>query len=118
MTNFVLTNALLILAVVLVICGSLWMIWDLARKPKEEQIDQLREWLLWAVTLAERELGCGTGVLKLRYVYDMFVERFPTLSGMISFDWFSELVDDALEQMRGMLATNQAVKAIVEGDAD
>lgn len=116
MTNLF-TDWVLIVAAIAVIGMSIYVMVDFKRKPREEQIDQLKEWLLYAVVEAERVLGGGTGQLKLRFVYDMFVERFPWLAKVISFDWFSELVDDALEQMRGMLASNKAIKAIVEGDA-
>ena len=75
-----------------------------------------REWLLWAVTEAEKELGGGTGKLKLRQVYDLFVTRFPWLARIVPFDLFSSMVDDALEEMREMLKTNQAVKAHVNGE--
>lgn len=73
-------------------------------------------WLLWAVTEAEKDLGGGTGKLKLRQVYDLFVTRFPWLAKLVSFELFSDMVDDALEEMREMLDTNQAVKAFVEGE--
>lgn len=42
--------------------------------------------------------------------------RFPWLAKLVSFELFSDLVDDALEDMREMLDTNQAVKAFVEGE--
>lgn len=83
--------------------------------PTESQLAKVKEWLLWAVTEAEKELGGGTGQLKLRQVYDLFVTRFPWLAKMISFEMFSGLVDEALEEMRSMLDSNQAVKAFVEG---
>ena len=70
----------------------------------------------WAVTEAEKELGGGTGKLKLRQVYDLFVTRFPWLAKIVSFELFSDMVDDALDEMREMLANNQAVKALVNGE--
>lgn len=117
MTNLF-TDWVLVVAALVVIGLSFYVMWEFSRKPREEQIEQLREWLLWAVTKAEKELGSGTGQLKLRYVYDMFVQRFPVLVKVISFDWFSALVDDALEQMRGMLSTNKAIRAIVDGECE
>ena len=84
--------------------------------PRDAQLDKVREWLLWAVTEAEKNLGGGTGKLKLRQVYDLFVTRFPWLARIVPFDLFSSLVDDALEDMRDMLKTNQAVKAHVNGE--
>lgn len=86
------------------------------KKPTAEQMDSVLQWLVWAVTEAERNLGGGTGKLKLRQVYDLFVVRFPWLARIISFYTFSELVDDALAEMRAMLNTNEAILDYVEGD--
>ena len=83
--------------------------------PTAEQMNNLREWLLFAVTQAEAELGGGTGKLKLRQVYDQFVERFPSLALVISFQTFSGMVDDALVEMRKMLSENKNVAALVNG---
>lgn len=79
-----------------------------------KQIKKLEEWLLYAVTVAEKKLGGGTGALKLRYVYDWFVRRFPWLAKMISFEHFSKMVDGALEQMKKMLESNKAAKEFVK----
>ena len=81
--------------------------------PTSAQIEKAKEWMLWAVTRAEAELGGGTGQLKLRCVYDMFVERFPTIAKAVSFDTFSIWVDEALDDMREMLKQNEAVKELV-----
>ena len=51
-------------------------------------------------------------------VYDMFVQRFDWLAKMISFEMFSMMVDDALEQMRSMLESNKAVQELVIGEAE
>lgn len=84
--------------------------------PTEQQLAKVREWLLFAVTEAEKALGGGTGKLKLRYVYDMFVAKFPWLVKAISFELFGELVDDALEEMRNLLASNRAVAQFIAGE--
>lgn len=81
--------------------------------PKEEQLEKVKEWLLYAVTMAEKEYGSGTGKLKLRFVYDMFLAKFNWIAMVISFEKFSELVDKALEEMRPMLEQNEKVKEIV-----
>ena len=86
-----------------------------AEKPSSEQIIKLKEWLLWAVVQAEKELGGKVGVLKLRMVYDMAVSRFPSLMAFISFELFSKYVDEALEQMRHLLESNERLKDYVEG---
>lgn len=83
------------------------------KRPTNEQIGKVKEWLLLAVTEAEKELGGGTGQLKLRYVYDMFLAKFPYLAQVIPFSSFSGLVDEALEKFRKMLETNTAIKEYV-----
>ena len=82
----------------------------------EEKIKKVKEWLLFAVVQAEKELGGGTGQLKLRYVYDMFVSKFKFVQMLVSFEEFSEMVDDSLDIMRGMLSTNNKVKEYVGGE--
>ena len=62
---------------------------------------------LW--TRREKEFGSGTGKIKLRYVYDMFIVRFPWMAQVITFETFSGLVDKALEEMRVLLETNKQV---------
>lgn len=86
-----------------------------ANLPSEEQMAKIKEWLLWAVIEAEKYYQGGTGQLKLRYVYDLFLERFPSVAPVISFEMFSMLVDEALEKMRHILETNLDIKAYVEG---
>ena len=82
------------------------------------QLINVKEWLVWAVTGAEKELGGGTGQLKLRQVYDLFLLRFPKLVCVISFERFSKLVDEALDVMRKMLQSNAAVQKFVSGGID
>lgn len=79
---------------------------------------KVKEWLKYAVTLAETELGTGTGQLKLRQVYDWFCNTFPVFSKILPFAIFSKLVDDALEWMRIELEKNENIKAIVEGNTE
>lgn len=99
--------------------GSIgYAIYTFCKMPSEKQLKKVREWLLYAVTTAEKELGAGTGKIKLRYVYDMFVARFDWLAKVITFDMFSMMVDDALEQMKTMLEENEAVQKFVAGDVN
>ena len=116
--RFVTENWFLIVAAVAVVTVAGCAVYAFAKMPSEEQLDKIREWLLYAVTKAEKELGGGTGKLKLRYVYDMFVTKFPWLAKVIAFEQFSEMVDDALEEMRKMLEDNKAVQELVNGMGD
>lgn len=113
--DFIINNWYIIVALIAVVGCFAIVIHRYFTMPTDEQISKLREWLLWAVTEAEAELGGGTGKLKLRCVYDLFVQRFPWLAKVISFERFSELVDDALVEMREMLEKNAAVAALVNG---
>ena len=111
--NFIINNWSLLIAVVAVIAVSAGFIIKFTNLPTQTQIQKLKEWLLWAVTEAEKQLGGGTGRIKLRYVYDMFVTRFPSLAKIISFDYFSMLVDEALEEFRKLLSTNEKINQYV-----
>lgn len=81
----------------------------------DKQLKKVREWLLYAVTKAEKELGGGTGQIKLRYVYDMFVVRFPWLAQVVSFEEYSLLVDEALNKMKMMLESNPKMWKLING---
>ena len=74
------------------------------------------EWLKYAVTEAERELGSGTGQIKLRKVYDLFIAKYPKLSIIIPFSIFSHWVDLALDEMKKAFETNPAIKKYVVGE--
>ena len=82
--------------------------------PTEEQIAAVKEWLLWAVIQAEKDLGSGTGKLKLRQVYDLFVTKFPWVAKHISFTSFSIWVDEALIEMKKLLETNAYINMFVQ----
>lgn len=90
-----------------------------ASTTKEERINTIKEWLIYAVAMAEKELGSGTGPLKLREVYDKFLTTFPPIiTKMVTFATFSKLVDEALSSFENMLKKNEAVKNYVEGKSE
>ncbi len=112
--KFIADNWYIILIGIAAIAVVAYLIYKFAKLPHGTQIAKLKEWLLYAVAEAEKELGGGTGQLKLRYVYDMFVSKFPYLVKFVSFDFFSKLVDEVLEKFRKILETNKAVKDYVD----
>lgn len=107
--SYLVDNWMLLVALFAVIFMAGVAIYTFLSYPTSTRIKKVKEWLLYAVTCAEKELGSGTGKIKLRTVYDMFVVRFPWLSRGISFDRFSALVDQALDEMRKILSTNERV---------
>ena len=82
---------------------------------KEKRIEKIKEWLLYACTLAEKELGSGTGQVKLRMCYSKFINTFKFMSLLITFEEFSSMVDSVLDEMKSMLSNNEKVKEFVEG---
>lgn len=98
--------ALLVFAVVLAV--------KFIKNPKSTQMQKVKEWLVYACIEAEKSLKTGTGQVKLRYVYDLFLIRFKWMSRLISFETFSSMVDVALVEVRKILETNEKVKEYVE----
>ena len=84
--------------------------------PTDQQIENLKEWLKWAVTEAEKELGSGTGQLKLRRVYDLALAKFPWIARLVPFEEFSMWVDEALIWLGKQLESNKAITNMVKGD--
>lgn len=115
--NFILENWYIILAFVAAGMAAGIAVYHFVKQPKADQLKKVREWLLWAVIQAEKALGSGTGQLKLRRVYDLFVVRFPWLAKIIPFEMFGKMVDDALDEMRELLENNEAVAAYINSGA-
>ena len=106
-------NALIALIILLGLCAAGIMICCFLKLSKEKQIEMIKQWLLLAVIEAEKQLGSGTGTVKLRYVYDLFINRFKFMSKIITFEMFSQLVDEVLETMRHLIETNQNIAAYI-----
>ena len=114
MSNFwaYLPSTILFLAIfIFVLIGFI----SFLRMPRENQIEALKEFLKIAVIKAEMKLGGGVGQLKLREVYDKAIERFPWVATSITFERFSQMVDEALVWMREQIEQNQNIKGYVEG---
>ena len=86
--DFLINNWPLLIAAVAVIAVAATYLINFFKMPGNKQLEKVKEWLLFAVIQAEKELGGGTGQVKLRYVYDMFVSKFPALVSFISFEMF------------------------------
>lgn len=108
--EWIVNNWGLLLILVMAAAGLIYLI----RNDKEKA----KKWLLLACLEAEKEFGSKTGVIKLRYVYNMFLARFPVLSKFMSFEQFSNMVDTALEEMKHLINTNMAVFNIVNNTAE
>lgn len=108
--EWIVNNWGLLLILVMVVAGLIYLI----KNDKEKA----KKWLLLACLEAEKEFGSKTGIIKLRYVYDLFIQQFPVLSKFMSFEQFSLLVDEVLEEMKHLINTNMAVFNFVSNTAE
>lgn len=83
------------------------------KQPSSKQMEKVRQWLLFAVMEAEKKFGDHMGQVQLRYVYDLFVGKFPWIAKAISFEAFRGLVDKALDEMKELLSKNEAAAEYV-----
>lgn len=105
--NYILNNFGVIIILLAIIAGVISIVRNDAKNAKK--------WLLYAVLEAEKEFGSKTGSIKLRYVYNWFLDAYPLLSKFITFEQFSQMVDEALEEMRHLIDTNMAIFQYVGG---
>lgn len=106
-------NTGMIIATAIIIVVLATVIIEFVKLPNENKIANVKEWLKYAVTEAEKALGSGTGQLKLRWVYDLAVKQFPWISQLVTFETFSGWVDEALEWMNNQISTNEALSEYV-----
>lgn len=113
MIEFLAENWQLLVVLLAIICVAAYWLYSFIKSSRGEQLSKVQEWLLLAVAEAERVFGGGTGQLKLRYVYDLFISKFPIAAKFVSFTLFSQMVDIALEKFNQILASNKKVQAYV-----
>lgn len=114
--EWLINNWYLIVAAGAVIVAAVFAVRKFLGLPTDQQIENLKEWLKWAVTEAEKELGSGTGQLKLRRVYDLALTKFPWIARLVPFEEFSMWVDEALIWLGKQLESNKAITNMVKGD--
>lgn len=112
--EILLKNRYVIVVIVAALTYSVCMIIKFVKEPTDKKIANVKEWLRYAVSIAEKKLGGGTGQLKLRMVYDMAIEKFPWIASIVPFDTFKEWVDDALVWLKGELEKNSQIKAVID----
>lgn len=103
--------AIVILAIIII---AFMFLTIYIKLPNSKKAKKVKEWLLFAVVQAEKELGSGTGQLKLRYVYNLALSKFPIFIKLIPFELFSNFVDGALQQLKNIIEDNEGVKEYME----
>lgn len=114
--EFIIEHWYTIALILVFIGGGVISVVKFAGLSKNKKYESVQGWLLQAVLMAEREFGAGTGKLKLSSVYAEFCKQIPWLAKIIPFETFSKWVDNALEDMKDILAKNNAIAQIVEGE--
>lgn len=113
--NWIVDNWFMVIVAIVVLFAVAMCVIKFGTYPRSKQMEKVLEWLKWAVSEAEYRYKSGTGQIKLRYVYDMFVTKFPWIAKIITFTQFSMLVDDALEWFNEQIDKNEKIKDYVEG---
>ena len=112
-------DIMLYIAIAMILVGgAIIFIVNFCKAGQAQQIQMKSEWLLLAVVQAEKELGGKTGEIKLRYVYDKFLQRFGKVAMLITFEQFSGMVDIALDKMKILLSSNAVIAHYVKGDEE
>ena len=107
--NFIAHNFLPLVAIIGAIVLVVLKVIDFVKKPTDEQIQGLQEWLKGQVAL-----GGGTGELKLRVVYNAAISKFPWVATYLTFDQFNNLVKIALDWMQEQMDDNIAIKDYIK----
>ena len=118
MLNFLINYWYFIVIVIAILVISGVFIFNFLQKPSEQKLQNIKEWAIYACALAQAHLGSGTGQLKMRETYDMFISRFPDLVKIVPFEMYKNIAESALLEFKKMLENNPKVKELIleEGD--
>ena len=97
-----------VIALILVLITVYAVLRFLKLTPKQ-QLDKVKTALLYMVTEAEKELKSKTGRVKRSMVWEWLVERFPIITLFITEEKYDELLDQALEEFKKMLESNDSL---------
>jgi hypothetical protein len=112
--EWIIENWYFIIVAIAVLSVSAYALYCFIKMPVDQKYKKILNWMLYAVTVAEAQLGSGTGEIKLVAVYDAFLSKFRFLSSFMSYETFKQLVDVSLNQMRNLLDKNIKIAEIVE----
>lgn len=116
--NNIINDWYIYIGILALVIACIWLVYRFFCLPTEKQLVKVTEWLVFACMKAESELQSGTGKIKLRKVYDAFVSinSFSWIARIISFEKFSEMVKDALKEMKKNLIENPKLAEYVYGN--
>lgn len=114
--NWLIDNFYLIVAMVAVVITVAVFCERFTKLPKEEQIENIKHWLVWLCIEAEKELQTGTGQAKLKRVYSVVCTTFTWVVKLITFEEFSKYTDDALLEAKTMIVNSPKLAEWIYGD--
>lgn len=100
----------------IVVIPVIFVVYNFITQTKEQRIANIKQWLIYACIEAEKLLGSKTGKVKLRYVYDLFISKYRFLSLLVTFEVFSNWVDESLQEVRYLIENNEAIEQYVGGN--
>lgn len=118
--NFIIQNwPFLIIGLAVIIVG-LKLLYNFIKNPSAQQLESIKQWAIYACAMAEASLGSGTGQLKMRATYDMFLNKFPALAKLVSFEKYQQIAEMALMEFKKMLKENPNVQELIlkEGESN
>lgn len=117
--NFLITNFVIIVCLLAAGAYIGITVKEFLQKPKGEQIEKVKQWLIQACLEAEKDLQSGTGQLKLRVVYNKFlnIQAFQWVARIVTFEQFSDWVRVALDKAKEMLVNNPKLAEYTYGNS-
>lgn len=111
--NFIIQNWPFLLIGLAVIIVGIKLLYNFIKNPSAQQLESIKQWAIYACAMAEATLGSGTGQLKMRATYDMFLEKFPALAKIVSFEKYQQIAENALMEFKKMLKENPNVQELI-----
>ena len=80
MMNWLVDNFYSIIVMTLLFAGLGCGVYLMLTNSNNKQKEIILTWLLQAVVEAEKKFGSKSGQLKLSYVYDLYITKFPVMA--------------------------------------
>lgn len=102
-------NWLIFVIALILVLITVYAVLRFLKLTPNQQLDKVKTALLYMVTEAEKELKSKTGRVKRSMVWEWLVERFPVITLFITEEKYDELLDQALEEFKKMLESNDSL---------
>lgn len=107
--KMIIENWLIFVIAFILVLLAVYAVLRFLKLTPQQQLGKVKTALLYMVTEAEKELKSKTGHVKRSMVWDWLVERFPIISLFITEEKYDELLDQALDEFRKMLESNDSL---------